>query len=98
MENTIKLIQGFFKVEPIGDGAHKLRIKGKKGWRPLSGLYTLVSGDGVEYIFSKIVEPKTNRVSWVWYEMARRRVKFHHGEEWQNIRLWGLFTRSSIKT
>ena len=27
----------------------------------------------------------------IWAEMARRKVQFHADEEWQNIRLWGLF-------
>lgn len=27
----------------------------------------------------------------VWAEMARRKVQFHPNEEWDAIRLWGLF-------
>lgn len=38
------------------------------------------------------------RVSWVWYEMARRYRQFHNGENWQEIHLWGLFYRSDIKS
>lgn len=27
----------------------------------------------------------------VWAEMARRKVRFHKGEDWDKISLWGLF-------
>jgi hypothetical protein len=33
----------------------------------------------------------------IWHEMAHRYVKFHNGEDWDKIRLWGLFYRSEIK-
>lgn len=28
----------------------------------------------------------------IWAEMARRKLQFHPNEEWQDIRLWGLFS------
>lgn len=27
----------------------------------------------------------------IWAEMARRKVQFHPNENWQTLRLWGLF-------
>ncbi|KKK76584.1 hypothetical protein LCGC14_2862160 [marine sediment metagenome] len=33
----------------------------------------------------------------VWAEMARRKVRFHPGEDWDKIRLWGLFHWGAIK-
>lgn len=36
------------------------------------------------------------RKSEIWAEMARRKVQFHANEEWDTIRLWGLFTWGSI--
>jgi hypothetical protein len=32
----------------------------------------------------------------IWAEMARRKVQFHPHEEWQDIRLWGLFLWGSV--
>lgn len=32
------------------------------------------------------------RKSEIWAEMARRKVRFHPDEEWNTIRLWGLFS------
>jgi len=32
----------------------------------------------------------------VWAEMARRKVQFHPNEEWQTIRLWGLFNWGDV--
>jgi len=37
-----------------------------------------------------------SKKSEIWAEMARRKVQFHNGEEWQNIRLWGLFNWGDI--
>jgi len=34
----------------------------------------------------------------VWAEMARRKVRFHNDENWEDIKLWGLFYRSYIKS
>ena len=31
------------------------------------------------------------------YEMARRKVQFHPNEKWNEIKLWGLFSYTSIK-
>ncbi|MCK9544452.1 MAG: hypothetical protein M0R03_20730 [Novosphingobium sp.] len=31
------------------------------------------------------------KISWIWYEMARRKKTFHNEEDWVTIRLWGLF-------
>jgi len=33
----------------------------------------------------------------IWAEMARRKVRFHKNEKWQDIKLWGLFRWSYIK-
>jgi hypothetical protein len=33
----------------------------------------------------------------VWREMARRKVKFHKDENWNDIKLWGLFYWGEIK-
>lgn len=33
----------------------------------------------------------THKEQQVWAEMARRKVKFHSGEKWNQISLWGLF-------
>ena len=33
----------------------------------------------------------------IWAEMARRKVQFHANEDWDKIRLWGLFSWGSIK-
>ena len=33
----------------------------------------------------------------LWAEMARRKVRFHNNEEWDKIKLWGLFEWGSIK-
>lgn len=33
----------------------------------------------------------------VWAEMARRKVQFHNGEEWNTIKLWGLFDWTYIQ-
>jgi len=32
----------------------------------------------------------------IFAEMARRKVQFHKNEEWDKIRLWGLFNWSTI--
>ena len=32
----------------------------------------------------------------IWAEMARRKVQFHGNEEWQDIRLWGLFNWGDV--
>ena len=32
----------------------------------------------------------------VWYEMARRKKQFHANEEWNKIKLWGLFRWGAI--
>ena len=32
----------------------------------------------------------------VWAEMARRKVRFHCNEDWDKIRLWGLFQWGEI--
>ena len=37
------------------------------------------------------------RESEVWAEMARRKLQFHADEEWQDIKLWGLFSWGGIK-
>lgn len=37
------------------------------------------------------------RNSEIWAEMARRKVQFHNNEDWDKIRLWGLFSWGSIK-
>jgi len=37
------------------------------------------------------------RDSEIWAEMARRKVQFHSGEEWNTIKLWGLFNWGAIK-
>lgn len=34
--------------------------------------------------------------SQIWAEMARRKVQFHKDEEWDKIRLWGLFQWQAI--
>ena len=34
----------------------------------------------------------------VWAEMARRKIQFHYNEEWQNIRLWGLFQWEDVSS
>ncbi len=33
----------------------------------------------------------------IWAEMARRKVQFHPNEEWDQIRLWGLFDWGAIR-
>ena len=33
----------------------------------------------------------------IWAEMARRKVRFHNSEEWDTIKLWGLFAWGVIK-
>jgi hypothetical protein len=33
----------------------------------------------------------------IWAEMARRKVRFHPGAEWDEINLWGLFTWGSVR-
>ena len=33
----------------------------------------------------------------IWAEMARRKVQFHPNEEWDTIKLWGLFQWGGIK-
>jgi hypothetical protein len=33
---------------------------------------------------------------WIWAEMARRKVQFHNDEDWDKIRLWGLFQWGDI--
>ena len=33
---------------------------------------------------------------WVTIEMARRKNKFHKKENWQDIKIWGLFYKSDI--
>ena len=33
----------------------------------------------------------------IWAEMARRKVQFHNNEDWDKIRLWGLFSWGAIK-
>lgn len=33
----------------------------------------------------------TGKAAQIWYEMARRKIQFHKGEKWDQIRLWGLF-------
>jgi len=37
------------------------------------------------------------RNSGIWAEMARRKVQFHANEDWDKIKLWGLFSWGSIK-
>jgi hypothetical protein len=37
------------------------------------------------------------KVSWIWAEMARRKLQFHRNDEWNRIDLWGLFSKSTIK-
>lgn len=32
----------------------------------------------------------------IWAEMARRKVRFHLKEKWNEIRLWGLFEWGSV--
>jgi len=32
------------------------------------------------------------------YEMARRKVMFHHDESWETIRLWGLFNWGTVSS
>ncbi len=32
----------------------------------------------------------------IWAEMARRKIQFHKDEQWDKIRLWGLFKWGSI--
>lgn len=34
---------------------------------------------------------------WIGVEMARRKVVFHAGEQWDKINLWGLFNYRDIK-
>lgn len=34
---------------------------------------------------------------WVTVEMARRKNQFHPTENWQDIKIWGLFYKSNIK-
>lgn len=31
------------------------------------------------------------KVGMIWAEMARRKVQFHNDEQWDEIKLWGLF-------
>ena len=33
----------------------------------------------------------------IWGEMIRRKKQFHNTEEWDAIKLWGLFYKSEIK-
>ena len=33
----------------------------------------------------------------VWAEMARRKLEFHRGIQWDKIKLWGLFRWSEIR-
>ena len=42
---------------------------------------------------------KRNRISQqrIWAEMARRKIQFHPKENWESIRLWGLFSWGSIQ-
>ena len=35
--------------------------------------------------------------STIWAEMARRKLQFHADENWQDIKLWGLFSWGGIK-
>ena len=35
-------------------------------------------------------------MSWIWAEMARRKVRFHNIVEWDKIKLWGLFQWQDI--
>ena len=35
--------------------------------------------------------------SQVWAEMARRKVQFHNDEDWQTIKLWGLFNWGGVR-
>ena len=37
------------------------------------------------------------KVSQIWAEMARRKVRFHPDEEWDEIGLWGLFYWRDVK-
>ena len=37
------------------------------------------------------------RDSVIWAEMARRKVRFHKDEEWETIKLWGLFNWGGFK-
>ena len=36
------------------------------------------------------------RKNTVWAEMARRKVQFHNGENWDTIKLWGLFSWGAV--
>jgi hypothetical protein len=33
----------------------------------------------------------------IWYEMARRKLRFHQNEDWDKINLWGLFDWQDVK-
>jgi hypothetical protein len=33
----------------------------------------------------------------IWAEMARRKVQFHSNEDWNAIRLWGLFSWGTVR-
>ena len=33
----------------------------------------------------------------IWMEMARRKLRFHNDEEWNQIQLWGLFRTTRIR-
>lgn len=35
---------------------------------------------------------------WVWLEMARRKNMFHANEDWQTIKLWGLFLWGDVSS
>ena len=42
-------------------------------------------------------KPNQQWINEVWAEMARRKKRFHPDEEWQDIRLWGLFRWGQIR-
>lgn len=40
----------------------------------------------------------THKETIVWAEMARRKIAFHNSEDWNKIKLWGLFSWGMVSS
>jgi hypothetical protein len=44
------------------------------------------------------VKGNKHKYTWIWAEMARRKIQFHADEPWDKIQLWGLFGWGAVSS